>query len=67
MIELWCLVEGDQSTFPLKMASDAFIGAVKELVYLKGIDTTKHHILAKNLQLLKVSDMEYSSTPFPKI
>jgi len=61
-IELNCLLEGDYSTFPVKVAINESIGVVKEQVYAKSIDTTEHRILAKNLQLLKVGDvLEFSS------
>ena len=52
---LWCLVEGESIVFEVTAPANASINRLKELIREKGINVSKHAILAKDLVLLKVS------------
>jgi hypothetical protein len=58
---LWCLVEGDPTPFQVYAPLSMNIANLKELVYEKGIDPTKNHVLAKDLKLWKVSSFHRPS------
>jgi Crinkler effector protein N-terminal domain len=52
---LRCLIEGEPPVFLVSLPSDSDIGDLKELVHEKGINAAERTILAKDLELLKVS------------
>ena len=51
---LTCLIEGESSPFIVKPKTDVNIMELKDLIQEKGINTTKHAVLAKDLILWKV-------------
>ena len=54
--DLWCLIEGDAPVL-VKVAANMPIAVLKELVYEKGKSSVFDGIDAKDLVLLKVSDI----------
>ncbi|KAH9978410.1 hypothetical protein BJV74DRAFT_888255 [Russula compacta] len=57
--ELWCLVEGDDTLFPVIASSTTSIGRLKVLIKDNGINAAEHAVLAKDLTIWKVD------LPFP--
>ena len=51
---LLCLIEGESSLFMVELAGNKDIIALKDLIKEKGINSTKHAVLAKDLTLWKV-------------
>jgi hypothetical protein len=54
MYQLWCLVEGDDTLFPIIAPSTTSIGVLKDMIKEKGINPTEHAVDAKGLTLWKV-------------
>jgi hypothetical protein len=54
---LWCLIEGDR-VVPVSLAANQPIAILKEGIHAKG----KNTVYAKDLELLRVSDILESST-----
>ena len=50
-----CVVQDDTSVFKVTASVDDDVADLKKLVYEQGIDTTINTVLAKNLNLWKVS------------
>ena len=51
---LVCLIEGESTLFRVELAGNKVIIALKDLIKEKGINSTKHAVLAKDLTLWKV-------------
>lgn len=54
--DLWCLIEGD-GLIPVTIAANKPIAILKECIYEKGKTSVFDGIYAKDLVLLKVSDI----------
>jgi hypothetical protein len=52
--ELWCLVEGDRTPFPVTVPTGTHVAGLKERIHDKGINASDA-VLAKDLTLWKVS------------
>ena len=51
---LWCLFLGDKEPFKVALPLNVDVDDLKELIHIKGIDTTKSTVLAKDLILWRV-------------
>jgi len=55
-IELFCLVEGDTTVFPVTIAIDDHVSSLKKLVHQNGVDNMKIPVLPKDLTLWKLNE-----------
>lgn len=55
-LTLWCLILGDKQPFKaaLPLHVDVDVDDLREVIHIKGVDTTKSTVLAKDLILWKV-------------
>jgi hypothetical protein len=53
--ELWCLVEGDRTPFPVTVPTGTHVARLKKLVHAEGINGVLKDVDAKDLTLWKVS------------
>jgi Crinkler effector protein N-terminal domain len=61
--ELWCLVEGDRTPFPVTVPTGTHVAGLKKLIRADGINASDT-VLAKDLTLWKVS-ASYQHKPTP--